>query len=101
MPAEQPIRKRARELGLPLKGKPGPLNAITDVPGLSVGLTTLISGEGNMRSAPASRPSCRALRPICCTLLGRNVFDERQWRAERLPLDTGIRLVQRACGDHE
>lgn len=46
MSAPSPARKRARELGLPLQGTPGPLNAITDVPGLSVGLTTLISGEG-------------------------------------------------------
>lgn len=39
-------RKRARGLGLPLSGKTGILNAITDVPGVSVGLTTLIQGEG-------------------------------------------------------
>lgn len=39
-------RKRARGLGLPLKGNTGPLNAITDVPGVSVGMTTLIQGDG-------------------------------------------------------
>ncbi len=39
-------RKRARGLGLPLSGTTGILNAITDVPGVSVGLTTLIHGEG-------------------------------------------------------
>ena len=39
-------RKRARGLGLPLRGKTGVLNAITDVPGVSVGLTTLIQSEG-------------------------------------------------------
>ena len=38
--------KRARELGLPFAGKPGPFNAITDVAGVEVGTTTLISGEG-------------------------------------------------------
>ncbi|OFW60318.1 MAG: aminopeptidase [Actinobacteria bacterium RBG_16_64_13] len=37
---------RARALGIPLQGDPGPYNAITDVPGVEVGYTTLISGEG-------------------------------------------------------
>ena len=37
---------RARALGLPFPGQPGPLNAITDVPGVVVGHVTLISGEG-------------------------------------------------------
>ncbi|MCZ0735261.1 DmpA family aminopeptidase [Phreatobacter sp. AB_2022a] len=39
-------RRRARGLGLPLRGTTGPLNAITDVPGVTVGMTTLISGDG-------------------------------------------------------
>ena len=37
---------RARDLGVPFSGYPGPLNAITDVAGVTVGHTTLISGEG-------------------------------------------------------
>jgi len=37
---------RARDLGIPFEGTPGPLNAITDVPGVEVGQVTLISGEG-------------------------------------------------------
>jgi L-aminopeptidase/D-esterase-like protein len=37
---------RARDLGVPFDGTPGPLNAITDVAGIEVGMTTLISGEG-------------------------------------------------------
>ena len=37
---------RARDLGVPFEGTPGPLNAITDVPGVEVGQKTLISGEG-------------------------------------------------------
>jgi D-aminopeptidase len=40
--------KRARELGIPLDGTPGPLNAITDVTGVEVGSVTLISGEGKL-----------------------------------------------------
>src|SRR4030081_3274070 len=36
-------RPRARGLGIALPGEPGPLNAITDVGGVEVGMTTLIS----------------------------------------------------------
>ena len=42
----QSSKPRARELGVPLDGTPGALNAITDVPGVTVGYATLISGEG-------------------------------------------------------
>jgi L-aminopeptidase/D-esterase-like protein len=40
---------RARELGVPFDGTPGPLNAITDVDGVLVGHTTLIMGSGKLR----------------------------------------------------
>jgi D-aminopeptidase len=45
--AQQP---RARELGISaaIGGTPGPLNAITDVAGVEVGHTTLISGNGRL-----------------------------------------------------
>jgi L-aminopeptidase/D-esterase-like protein len=39
---------RARDLGIPFDGTPGPLNAITDVAGVEVGYKTLISGEGRL-----------------------------------------------------
>ena len=39
-------RPRARGLGIPLAGRPGEQNAITDLPGLEVGMVTLIDGEG-------------------------------------------------------
>ncbi|MGH9757714.1 MAG: P1 family peptidase, partial [Candidatus Acidiferrales bacterium] len=39
---------RARDLGVPFEGTPGPLNAITDVEGVEVGYRTLISGNGKM-----------------------------------------------------
>jgi len=39
---------RARDLGIPFDGAPGTLNAITDVAGVEVGLTTLISGSGKL-----------------------------------------------------
>ena len=40
---------RARDLGVPFEGTPGPLNAITDVKGVEVGFRTLISGQGKLR----------------------------------------------------
>ncbi len=39
---------RARALGIPFAGTPGALDAITDVPGVEVGYTTLISGDGKL-----------------------------------------------------
>ena len=39
---------RARELGIPFDGTPGPLDAITDVVGVEVGHRTLISGNGKL-----------------------------------------------------
>ncbi len=41
-------QQRARDLGLPMEGETGPLNAITDVAGVEVGFTTLIEGEGKV-----------------------------------------------------
>jgi D-aminopeptidase len=38
-------KPRARDLGVPFEGTPGPLNAIVDVPGVEVGHKTLISGD--------------------------------------------------------
>jgi D-aminopeptidase len=40
---------RARDLGVPFDGRPGPLDAITDVAGVEVGATTLIRGEGSLK----------------------------------------------------
>src|SRR5450432_2402729 len=42
-------KPRARDLGVPFDGTTGPLNAITDVAGVTVGHTTLISGEGKLQ----------------------------------------------------
>ena len=46
LPAQ--TRARARDLGVPFEGTPGPLNAITDVVGVEVGLVTLIEGDGQL-----------------------------------------------------
>lgn len=42
-------KPRARDLGIPFDGTPGPLNAITDVNGIEIGHTTLISGDGKLQ----------------------------------------------------
>lgn len=42
-------KPRARDLGIPFDGAPGKFNAITDVAGIEVGHTTLISGEGKLQ----------------------------------------------------
>jgi D-aminopeptidase len=47
-PAVESKTVRARDLGIPFEGTPGKFNAITDVPGVEVGYTTLISGEGKL-----------------------------------------------------
>src|SRR5262245_13247044 len=40
---------RARDIGIPLDGKPGALNAITAVAGIEVGQVTLIKGERKLK----------------------------------------------------
>ena len=44
-----PATTRARDLGVPFEGVPGPLNAITDVAGVEVGAVTLIRGDGALK----------------------------------------------------
>lgn len=46
-PASSPAR--ARDLCVPFDGTPGSLNAITDVSGVEVGLTTLIQGDATLK----------------------------------------------------
>ena len=43
-------KPRARDLGIPFDGTPGPLNAITDVRGVEVGVSTIIRGEGPLKA---------------------------------------------------
>ena len=58
-------RRRARDLGLPFPGVPGPLNAITDVPGLAVGFATLTDPAQDLRTGvTAIRPRPDAGLPL-------------------------------------
>ena len=43
--AGQSFAQRARDLGVPFEGSPGPLNAITDIAGVEVGHTTIVDGS--------------------------------------------------------
>ena len=53
-------KPRARALGIPFGGTPGPSNAITDVPGLEVGYVTLIEGGSIRTGVTAIHPRGRA-----------------------------------------
>lgn len=63
---------RARNLGVPFEGQPGRFNAITDVPGVWVGHSTLISGEGPLEvgrgpvrtGVTGIRPRGEAFEPV-------------------------------------
>lgn len=58
---------RARDLGLPFPGTPGPLNAITDVAGVSVGFCTLTDPARKLRTgvtAVIPRPDAGAPHPV-------------------------------------
>jgi len=49
MSAAAQTKPRARDLGVSFEGTPGALNAITDVKGVEVGMTTLIRGDGALK----------------------------------------------------
>lgn len=75
---------RARDLGLPFPGTPGPWNAITDVPGVAVGFTTLTDPARNIRTGVTAilpRPGCEA-RPVAAgqaTLNGNGEMTGTHW----------------------
>jgi D-aminopeptidase len=49
-------KPRARDLGIPFEGVPGPLNAITDVAGVTVGHATIVEGEAVRTGVTAVLP---------------------------------------------
>ncbi|MEQ8177202.1 MAG: P1 family peptidase [Amphiplicatus sp.] len=51
---------RARDLGVPFAGAPGPLNAITDVPGVTVGHRTIVK---DLKGGKAVRTGVTAILP--------------------------------------
>lgn len=57
-------KPRARDIGIPFDGIPGKFNAITDVKGVEVGYSTIISGSGkNIRGKGPVRTGVTAILP--------------------------------------
>lgn len=72
-------RPRARDLGVPFDGTPGPLNAITDVAGVEVGHLTLIEGEGRgsvRTGVTAILPKGKRWSPVFAGYYAGNGFGE-------------------------
>jgi D-aminopeptidase len=104
--------RRARGLGLALSGTPGPLNAITDVAGVAVGVCTMISGEGPLRvghgpvrtGVTAILPRGREHAHVPCAagsycLNGNGEMTGLQWIEEAGELQTPITLTNTSsCG---
>ena len=64
MPRDTPQPARARDLGISFTGEPGAANAITDVPGVSVGYATLIEDLAPDAAGPvAVRTGVTAILP--------------------------------------
>jgi L-aminopeptidase/D-esterase-like protein len=49
-------KPRARDLGIPFEGTPGPFNAITDIAGIEVGMTTIVRDEAVRTGVTAILP---------------------------------------------
>jgi len=92
---------RARDLGIPFDGVPGPLNAITDVSGIEVGYVTLIEGDGPLvkgmgpvrTGVTAILPRGRAFDPVFAAtyaLNGNGEMTGRTWIEESGFLETPI-----------
>ena len=57
-------KPRARDIGIPFNGITGKFNAITDVRGVEVGYSTIISGQGkNIRGKGPVRTGVTAILP--------------------------------------
>ena len=70
-----PAPPRARDLGVPFDGTPGPLNAITDVAGVEVGQVTLNHGSGKLVVGKGPvRTGVTAVLPRGADSVQRNVF---------------------------
>ncbi|WP_341350998.1 amino acid permease [Nocardioides convexus] len=107
MPLDHPLRKRARDHGLPLDGEPGAWNAITDVPGVEVGYTTLVEGSGALDEGHGPvRTGVTAILPLGREGVGTSCaagFHSLNGNGEthRQPLAGGVRQPRPAGRDHQ
>lgn len=96
---------RARDLGIPFRGSPGPLNAITDVAHVEVGHTTLISGDGAVTRGkgpirtgvtvihPRGKESLQGVYSGWFTLNASGEMTGTTWLAERGLIDGPIAIT--------
>lgn len=91
---------RARDLGVPLDGEPGPWNAITDVPGLEVGYATIVHDEPVVArtgvTAILPRGAAGAATPCAAgieVLNGNGELTGRSWIEESGQLQTPIAIT--------
>jgi L-aminopeptidase/D-esterase-like protein len=97
-------KPRARDLGIPFEGITGTYNAITDVKGVSVGYSTIISGSGNNKLGQGSIrtgvtaifPSGKKKKPLYAdwySLNGNGEITGTTWITESGFLETPIMLT--------
>ena len=97
-------KRRARGLGLPLPGTPGPFNAITDVAGVEVGYTTLIEADHIRTGVTGLLPRGRSGADTPCmagtySLNGNGEMTGTIWIEEAGELQTPITITNTAsCG---
>ena len=95
---------RARDIGIPFEGTPGPNNGITDVPGVLVGHSTIIKGSGPLEigvgpvrtGVTAILPSGRTYRPVFASwasLNGNGEMTGTKWIDESGYLEEPILLT--------
>ena len=95
---------RARGLGLPLPGTPGPFNAITDVADVEVGYSTIIAGDNVRTGVTAILPRGRAGSGSPCmagyhSFNGNGEMTGTIWIEEAGELQTPITITNTAsCG---
>jgi D-aminopeptidase len=97
-------KPRARGLGLPMPGTPGPFNAITDVAGVEVGYATIIEGDHVRTGVTAILPRGRNGAATPClagsfSFNGNGEMTGLAWIEEAGALETAITITNTAsCG---
>ena len=97
-------KPRARGLGIPFAGTPGKFNAITDVPGVSVGYATLIEGQDARTGVTAILPRVieKITTPVfagCHSLNGNGELTGTIWIEEAGRCDGPITITNtHSCG---
>jgi D-aminopeptidase len=85
---------RARDLGLRIgTGTPGRLNAITDVAGVRVGVTTLVEGDGVRTGVTVVLPPEEPLFAGCHRLNGNGELTGLEWVRESGMLTTPVAIT--------